>query len=372
MNHKGILSSAFNMSLGYLPVIISIILCEFISQDTAIYIGTGIGMLYSYYSMHRKGVRIPNFILYISTFMLMLLTLAALIPGDYVPPGALPLTLEVSILIPMLSLYLHKKRFINYFLKKKDICSKRMFAQGAESAIVSAHIILILGFLHFIIISLAIFFSHPMGKTTGWVIFNLMPPAIFILCIIFNQIGIHYFNKLMAHTEYVPIVNTQGDVIGKTMAMEALNYKNTYINPVIRIAVASHGMLFLCNRPQTAILDKGKTDIPMECYLSYGESLAEGCRRILRNTFPKADGLKPTFSIMYHFENSVTNRLVYLFVLDVEDDSILCDPRFKGGKLWQFQQVEQNLGHKFFSECFEEEYEHLKNVIGIREKYREF
>ena len=132
MNHKGILSSAFNMSLGYLPVIISIILCEFITQDTAIYIGTGIGMLYSYYSMHRKGVRIPNFILYISTFMLMLLTLAALIPGDYVPPGALPLTLEVSILIPMLSLYLHKKRFINYFLKKKDICSKRMFAQGAE------------------------------------------------------------------------------------------------------------------------------------------------------------------------------------------------------------------------------------------------
>ena len=121
MNHKGILSSAFNMSLGYLPVIISIILCEFITQDTAIYIGTGIGMLYSYYSMHRKGVRIPNFILYISTFMLMLLTLAALIPGDYVPPGALPLTLEVSILIPMLSLYLHKKRFINYFTHHTDI-----------------------------------------------------------------------------------------------------------------------------------------------------------------------------------------------------------------------------------------------------------
>lgn len=64
MSHKGILSSAFNMSLGYIPVIISIVLCEFITQDTAIYIGTGIGLLYSYYSMHRKGVRIPNFILY--------------------------------------------------------------------------------------------------------------------------------------------------------------------------------------------------------------------------------------------------------------------------------------------------------------------
>ena len=40
------------------------------------------------------------------------------IPGDYVPEGALPLTLEVSILIPMLILYMHKKRFINHFLKQ--------------------------------------------------------------------------------------------------------------------------------------------------------------------------------------------------------------------------------------------------------------
>ena len=80
--------------------------------------------------------------------------------------------------------------------------------------------------------------------------------------------------------------------------------------------------------------------------------------------------LKPTFTISYHFENEQTNRLVYLFIVDMEDDSILCDPRFKGGKLWTFQQIEHNLGTHFFSECFELEYEHLKQVIGIREKYK--
>ena len=46
MDHKGTLSSAFNMSLGFIPVIISILLCEFITQDTAIYIGTGIGIVH--------------------------------------------------------------------------------------------------------------------------------------------------------------------------------------------------------------------------------------------------------------------------------------------------------------------------------------
>lgn len=133
MAHKGTLSSAFNMSLGFIPVIISILLCELITQDTAIYIGTGIGIIGIYLSYRRKGLLIPNFILYIATGVLALLSVAALIPGDYVPPGALPLTLEVSILIPMLSLYMHKKRFINHFLKQIGSCNKRICAGSRSS-----------------------------------------------------------------------------------------------------------------------------------------------------------------------------------------------------------------------------------------------
>lgn len=245
-----------------------------------------------------------------------------------------------------------------------------MFAQGAESAIVSARVVLILGILHFAVISLTVLVAHPLTRTSILVLYHVLPPTIFILSILLNQIGIRYFNHVMAHTEYVPIVNTRGDVIGKSLAVEAINYKNAYINPVIRIAVSTHGMLFLCNRPQSCILDKGKVDIPMECYLRYGETLTAGANRLLSNAFPKASDLKPTFTISYHFENEQTNRLVYLFIVDMEDDSILCDPRFKGGKLWTFQQIEHNLGTHFFSECFELEYEHLKQVIGIREKYK--
>ena len=76
MAHKGTLSSAFNMSLGFIPVIISILLCELITQDTAIYIGTGIGIIGIYLSYRRKGLLIPNFILYIATGVLALLSVA--------------------------------------------------------------------------------------------------------------------------------------------------------------------------------------------------------------------------------------------------------------------------------------------------------
>lgn len=372
MKHKGVLSSAFNMSLGFIPVIISILLCEFITQDTAIYIGTGLGIVGIYLLLHRKGTLMPNFILYISTGILCLLTLATFIPGDFVPNGALPLTLEVSVLIPILILYMHKKRFINHFLRQIGSCSKRLYAQGAESSIVSARIALIFGILHFLIISIVVVFQDTETRTSMLILYKILPPCVFIISILCNQIAIRYFNHLMAHTEYVPIVNTKGDVIGKSLAIEAINYKNTYINPVIRIAVTTHGMLFLCNRSMTAILDKGKTDIPMECYLRFGESLSDGVARLFNNAFPHVDqSIKPKFNIVYHFENKVTNRLIYLFIVDIEDDSILCSPRFKNSKLWSFKQIEENLDKGFFSSCFEEEYEHLKDVICIREKYKE-
>lgn len=371
MKHKGILSSGFNMSLGFIPVIISILLCEFITQDTAIYIGTGIGVAGIYLLLRRKGVQAPNFILYISTGIVALLTVGTFIPGEFVPQRALPITLEVSILIPMLILYMHKKRFINHFLRQKGSCNKRLFAQGAESAVVSARITLIFGTIHFIIISIVIVCQDPISRTNMLILYQILPPSVFIVTILFNQIAIRYFNQLMSHTEYVPIVNTKGDVIGKSLATEAINYKNACINPVIRIAISTHGLLFLCDRPMTAILDKGKVDIPMECYLRYGESLSEGAARLISNAFPQSKDLKPEFNIVYHFENEITNRLIYLFIIDIKDDAILCSPRFKDSKLWSFKQIEENLGKTFFSSCFEDEYEHLKEVICIREKYRE-
>lgn len=371
MTNKGVLSSEFNMSLGFVPIIISIILSEFIKQDAAIYIGTGIGIGGVWYLHKRNGIRVPNFILYLSTSVLLFLSLVTIIPYDFIPPGKLAITLEVSIIAPLLFIYIHKRRFLRYFIKQKDACSKRLFAQGAESAIVSARISLILASLHFVAFNIALFFQRPLSPINNLILFNIFPISIFILSILLNQFVIRYFNNLMRHTEYVPIVNTRGDVIGKGVAINAMNMKNSYINPVIRIAISTHCMLFLCSRPTTAALDKGKIDIPMECYLRYGESLLEGVNRLISNCFPGVEGLEPRFNLMYHFENDITNRLIYLFTIDVEDECILCTPHFKDSKLWNFKQIEENLGKNYFSSCFEEEYEQLKELIYIREKYKE-
>lgn len=371
MGYQRVLSSKFNMSLGFIPVIISIILCECITQDISIYIGAGVGVLLCLHAGRHKGMRIPQIILYCTTAMLLLLSLTTLFMAGYCPRDMFPFTLEISAIIPPLIIYLNRKSFLDYHATQSEQSCKQLFAQGAEAAIVSARVVLIISFLHFLIIFLTVLIQHPLGETAYRILFYIAPPAVFILCIIFNQFGIHYFNAVMKHTVFVPIVNKKGDVTGKAIASEAINRKNDYINPVIRIAVASHGMLFLLPRTQCTILEEGKIDLLMEGYLLYGESLEQGVSRILRQVLPTAPLSNLHFNFKYHFENEKTNRLDYLFLLDLDDDSILCNESFKGGKLWTFQQIEHNLNCNFFSQCFEYEYEHLKSIINTREKYKE-
>lgn len=90
-----------------------------------------------------------------------------------------------------------------------------VFAQGAEAAIVSARVLLLIGFLHFLIISLAILFGHPLNDTLRYILFRIMPPCVFILGILFNQFGIYYFNKIMSHTVFIPIVTKKEMLLEK-------------------------------------------------------------------------------------------------------------------------------------------------------------
>lgn len=371
MANKAILSSKFNMSLGFIPVIISIILCEFITQDIATYIGSGIGVLYCIYTLYGRRVKIPNFLLYCTTGVLLLLSVSTLFFERYYSSGTCPLILEISVVVFIAIIFLNRKRFFDYEASRTTLCGNQLYAQGAESAIVSARVLLIIASIHFLIILISILIPGPLNDTSQKILFHYCPPAVFILSILFNQFGIFHFNQVMKHTAILPIVNTKGDVIGKCFAVDAINRKNDYINPVIRIAVVHNGMLYLRPRPQRCILDKGKTDIPMECYLLFGETLKQGVERLVKHTFPKIPIQGVQFNIMYHFENEVTNRLVYLFLLEVKDENLLREKHAKTGKLWTFQQMNCDIGKNFFSSCFENEVEHLKEVIDIREKYKE-
>ena len=150
------------------------------NADMSIYIGTGVGLFFSIYSVRHRGTHVPQIILYCTTGMLLLLSVTTLFLVNYCPRFMLPFTLEISAIIPPFVIYLNRRKFLDYHMSQTQKCCKQLFAQGAEAAIVSSRVILIISLLHFLIISLAILVSYPLGDTTRTFCFMWRLPRLYI------------------------------------------------------------------------------------------------------------------------------------------------------------------------------------------------
>lgn len=373
MKNDNQLSTISNMSLGFVPVIIAMLLSEFISADIVVYIGAVIGVFSFtlYYFVHKPPT--VHFMLLSSTIVLTTFSMMALLVGVHneCPRILLPLTLEITIIIPLLILYLNKKGYTTR-LKEKEAKELRKQINITTLTLSSIRIFFGLTTLHFAFITIGLMVTLSLDNSFMWFLLHIAPILVFIFSVIIGQIEIRVLQSVKA-PEFVPVVTPRGEVIGKVDKNQADEYKNTYTNPIIRITVISHDMLFLAKRSSQCVIDKGKMDIPMETYLHFQEDINNGVERLLKETFPQDwEKLKPEFSIKYKFRNEETDRIVYLFILDLGlEDEILCSPRFEDGKLWTCQQIEFNLNQNYFSEMLENEYDHLKLIIETRGIYKE-
>lgn len=368
----GVLSTGNNMSIGFTPILMTVILCNLLSETASVAIGVGIGLIYALFLYKKRDQLPPNFILFASTAILVLLLMGLLSLGEIITYRALPMTLEVSVLIVSLALTLHKRRFINQYLKVKELKGQKLFIYGAESTFVAVNIYSLLCLGHLLIIALCLLLFKPISESLFVFLFLFGPPFLFFITIVLNQLSIRFFNRMPNHKDYFPVVNPKGKVIGKSLSQNAFYHKDSQIFPVVRIAIMSNGQLYLSRRASFLSLDPDKIDLPLETYLRYQETLNDACKRLLKRHFESWRKLELNFSITYRFENSVTNRLIYLYLLEIDNEATLKKARFKDAKLWHIQQIEQNLDCNFFSECFENEFDYLKDVIDIREKYKEF
>lgn len=358
------------MSLGYIPILISMLL-ESWGQTIAVFSGLLVSLLFMFTHTEYWTREFPNFILKVATFILLLAGVSILVPGDFIPDGDLPLTLELSLLLALMPVYLHRKRFLIYYVRLSRNHSSRLFAQSAESAVVSARIFLLLGSIHLLIVVIAVLLKCPLSEGMSWMLFTFSPPLVLLFTIVLNQISIDYFNYIMSHADYVPVVNRQGSITRIKPVDAMQNTKTSDIVPLVRIVVYVDGKMYLAKRPDQDGFESSKMDIPFESYWLYGESLEECCCRTLNHWFRNSDDLHPVFSIRYNFSSGLGNRQVYLFLLEIDDEARLTGCNFQNGKLWQFEQIEQNLNCNYFSSLFEGEYDYLKDVIDIREKYKE-
>lgn len=217
-------------------------------------------------------------------------------------------------------------------------------------------------FAHLLIVLLYYVLSPANTPFTDMPAIGLVCQIILIIIIVSESIRLNILDKKLYGEEWLPVVTEQGNVTGRVAKSVTQDLKNKFMHPVVRVALIYKGRIYLKARAQTRLLDPGLLDYPFEKYMQFDDNIDEAVHETIRRECGSGN-IPLRFLLKYIFENEHTKRLIFLYVSDIEDEALFNGLRLSDGKLWTEAQIDDNMGVHIFSECFELEFEYLKNTV---------
>ncbi len=343
-----------NPALGLLPYLVFSILIGQINTIAAIAIGFGLSLLPLFFSM-RSEIRMLYDVSAWS-FLITAIGLMFLVP-DLHPQFSFILA-EIVFVSSLMIFRLSRKSMIRRLSKARQVERKYYLYESFQVVFqtqyaLTFHLIVILGFRVFFII------RYPMLDIM--LVLNIFQ-IILAVIIVMQALRFKMLDKRLKEEEWLPVVSEQGDVQGKIAKSVSQNLKNKFLHPLVRVALIHDSKLYLKERKETRLLDPGKLDYPFEKYMQYNHNLEDSIRNMIRQEI-KTDQLPVRFLLKYVFENEHTKRLIFLYVSLISSEKEFNELHLHEGKLWTIKQIEDNIGNNIFSECFELEFEYLKNTV---------
>ena len=183
------------VSFGLLPTIITLIGLHFFPTTEMLGVGLVISITALLYDIfHLKGL---NFFLLQGTIGIGLCFFLRVFYGyQYVPLNEITPALEFMLLI---FAFIHViAPDIYFFLLKKLRLTSRF------SYILEARIIFALSAIHLIILQIMISRHAPLSENWRFIMGNVIPVSIYILCLIANITGIRYTENCHSHPTFMP------------------------------------------------------------------------------------------------------------------------------------------------------------------------
>lgn len=359
---KSVAKYFINPSLGLIPGILYVIL--FWTTDSVFY-ALGIAMSFSVIAdialrLYTKS-RVCGFIFLINSLSLGISLIIKLLTPSYYFPKVFFIAIYFIIFTSIFIIITVLKKYLSIYLSRnKSIVQKTYLNDIFEIAYICQFIMTFYLFMLLI-------FSFREEIDHSWknhnILYCFIPILIFCLVIIYEVIKSRKIIKQLKKEEWLPIVNETGQVTGRIARSVSSKMKNRFMHPVVRIALIHNGEIYLQKRLSTDSLDPGLYDHPFEKYMLFNHEINIAAR----NSISKALNMQELpfrFVIKYVFENDNTKRLTFLFVARIENDEQLKSISLLRGKFWTTKQIEDSFGDEnIFSECFQLEYEYLKNVV---------
>ncbi|WP_298649514.1 hypothetical protein [uncultured Proteiniphilum sp.] len=271
---------------------------------------------------------------------------------------------EIIFVLSLIIMRLSRGKIVTRVAKGRNLMLKNYLKESFRVAFqtqygLSIHLLLVLAFY---------LFNAAEFRFVNSVSMVVMCQIILLVIMIMETARLYILDKKLYREEWLPVVTESGDVTGKVAKSITKDLKNKFMHPVVRVALIYKGRIYLQARDQDRLLNPGKLDYPFEKYMQFNDKVDETLRNSIRKECGGND-IPLRFLLKYTFENEITKRLIFLYVSAIEDEKTFNSLHLQGGKLWTASQIEDNMGTEIFSECFELEYEYLKNTVLLAHQF---
>lgn len=364
MLNEGIRKYLSSPVIGLFPFILYLILhVSMISEQYALMISLAFAIVLEL-SIHKYfKSRIFSITFYISGISLIMTFLFWLFVKDYLERTIIyPVICEICIVCLFIVVRVSRTYIATIYLRKKSPLQRVLFNEFYHIAAMVQYSLTMHIFSLFIFRQLKPYREH---YDIYDIIAFIVTPIVLILGItIYQMMRIRSLTMKLRTEEWLPIVTDSGAVTGKISKKVSLNMKNKFLHPVVRVALVSEGKLFLQERAADDPLCPGKLDYPFEKYLLFNHEINIAARNSIRRMLGDAIADIPLkFVLKYVFENDITKRLIFLFVINIDNEELIKRTNKMYGKFWSVKQIDDAFADEIFSENFELEFEYMKNMV---------
>lgn len=272
---------------------------------------------------------------------------------------------EIFFVICLVIIRLSRGKIVSRVAKGRNLMLKNYLKESFRVAFQTQYGLL----LHLLFVLLIFMFDATGGRYINGRAMVMVSQIILLGIMMMETVRLYILDKKLYQEEWLPVVTEKGNVTGRVAKSITRDMKNRFMHPVVRLALIYKGKIYLQVRDQERLLNPGKLDYPFEKYMEFNDKVDETLRSSIRKECC-GNEIPLRFLLKYIFENDITKRLVFLYVSVIEDENVFNNLHLQGGKLWTVSQIEDNMGTDIFSECFELEYEYLKNTVLLAYQFK--
>ena len=160
----------------------------------------------------------------------------------------------------------------------------------------------------------------------------------------------------MSSEEILPLVDDQGNVIGKAPRSQC-HADRTLLHPVVHLHVFNKkGELYLQKRALTKQIQPGKWDTAVGGHIAYGEEVTD---------------FSPIAVTSYKWQSAVESEMINVFVTVTDKPLVSRNDEIDDARFWTLDEIRNSSGNGLMTPNFEAEFrnvidcERVLNLVGI-------